>query len=185
MHAFFIELIDYKRVRTRKRVKDEIRKSESVLTISSGLNTPNWTILTSRKGAGEPDTKAITLLQQDGRFDEVILSKPFRFCTWSFVSLDASNSINYFKVCPVDYLCLFSFDYGQTSLPFRRKSAKELSFFVPAEWSAPKALLSSRSLSPHIYSKTLMCGVHQNSSGEEVALWDSPSDVVTSNLFRG
>lgn len=75
MHALSIELIDYERVKTRKRVKDKIKvwnPLKSILTISSGLNTPNWTIFTSRKGAGEPDTKAITWVQQDGRFDEVI-----------------------------------------------------------------------------------------------------------------
>ena len=30
-----------------------------------------------------------------------------------------------------------------------------------------------------------MCGVHQNSSGADVALWDSPNDVVTSNSVLG
>lgn len=40
--------------------------------ISSGLSTPNCTSFTSRKGAGDPDAKAISLLQQDGRSDEVI-----------------------------------------------------------------------------------------------------------------
>ena len=30
-----------------------------------------------------------------------------------------------------------------------------------------------------------MCGAHQNSSGPDVALWDSLRDVVTSNSVLG
>ena len=30
-----------------------------------------------------------------------------------------------------------------------------------------------------------MCGVHQNFSGADVALWGSPNDVVTSNSVLG
>ena len=159
---------------------------ESILTISSGLSTPNWTILMSRKGAGEPDTHAIALLQQDGRFDEVIFNETFSFFHLKLSLPGRLKRYNGLQSLS-GRLIQFVLVWLHANFPsfFRRKSAKELSFFVPAERSAPKALLPARSLSPRIYSETPMCGAHRNSSGPDVALSESPSDVWVQTLFWG
>lgn len=54
---------------------------KKILTSSSGLSTPNCTHFTSRSGAGEPDTKAMTSPQQNGRWGNHIYQWPFQWKT--------------------------------------------------------------------------------------------------------